>query len=129
MRLFVAFIAAALLAAPAVATAQSLDPAVYGIGAASTPIAEHVGTRFLIALDSNKTTGYSWTAAVRGGAVTNEGSAYQASSGHTMGAPGRQIFVFYATRKGTSTVTLTYRRPWAHSGPAAKTVTFTIVVK
>lgn len=129
MRLFVAFVAAALIAAPGFAAAQSLDAIVYGAGNASTPIAEHVGSHFLIALDSNKTTGYSWTAAVKGAAVTSEGSAYRASDARAMGAPGTQIFVFDAARKGTSTITLSYRRPWEHSTPAAKTLTFTVVVK
>lgn len=129
MRTFVAFIAATLIAAPVLAATQSLDATVYTVGNASTPLTEHVGTRFLIALDSNKTTGYSWTAAVQGSAVTSEGSAYQQSDGHAMGAPGRQIFVFDAMRKGTSTITLSYRRPWEHSTPAAKTLAFTVVVK
>lgn len=129
MRLFVAFVAAALIAAPIFAAAQSLDATVYTAGNASTPLAERVGTRFLIALDSNKTTGYSWTAAVQDNAVTSEGSAYQQSDGRAMGAPGRQIFLFDAMHKGTSTITLSYRRPWEHSTPAAKTLAFTVVVK
>ncbi len=129
MRLFVAFVAAALFAAPGFAAAKSLDATVYGIDNASTSLVEHAGSRFLIALDSNRTTGYSWTASIKGDAVSSEGSAYQESNGHSMGAPGRQIFVFDAMRKGAATVTLRYQRPWEHSTPAAKTVTFTVVVK
>lgn len=129
MRVFVVLVAAALFAMPAWSAGQTLDATVYELGNASTPIAENVGSRFLIELASNKTTGYSWAAGITGRSVTSEGSAYQASEGHAMGAPGQQIFLFDASRKGTSTVTFSYRRPWEHGQSAAKTITFTIVVK
>lgn len=128
MRALAALFLALVTVAPAVAAA-SLDAAVYGAASAGKPIDERAGSQFLVELDANKTTGYSWSAAVTGNAVSSEGSAYSAPVGGAMGGPGRQIFLFDAARKGTSTITLSYRRPWEHTAAAAKIVTLTVVVR
>jgi len=95
------------------------------------PISVTKDTDVLIALPSNPTTGYSWTARVSGAAVSNGGSAYQAhpaAAGMT-GAGGQQIFEFEAEGAGTATVTFTYARPWEKGAKPAKTLVFHITVK
>lgn len=112
----------------AVALAAALSGNVYTD--ASKPIAVAVGNDFLIALPSNPTTGFSWSARVSGSAVSSEGSAYQAHpSGGAMGAGGQQIFSLEAERAGSATVTFTYARPWEKGVAPAKTAVFHVTVK
>ena len=92
----------------------------------SVPIHVRVGQAFLIALDSNHTTGFAWTLAVPpGGAAQAIGSAYEGSSSGRMGAPGKEIWLFIARDAGESRITFRYLKipdPGMQAG--AKMVTF-----
>jgi len=119
-------IALAAFALPAVA--QELSGNVYTDPA--TPISVAKGHDFLVALPSNPTTGYSWTASVSSAVVENEGSAYQAhpAAAGMMGSGGQQIFSFDGSAKGTATITFSYARPFEKGKPAAKTAVFHVTV-
>ena len=115
------------VAAPAFAI-ESVNGTVF----TSSPVAVKVGQDFFIALPSNASTGYSWSAKATGSAVVVEGYAYQltAASGEKrmVGGGGQQIFVLEATKVGTGTVVFSYARPWQKGVKPARTMTFTITV-
>jgi predicted secreted protein len=88
------------------------------------------GQDFFIALRSNKTTGFAWTANVGDGKIAAyQGNVYQDSSTGHMGAGGQQIFIFHANRSGTTTIAFAYARSFEPNNPPAKTLTFTITVQ
>jgi len=96
---------------------------------ASAPVAIKAGEDFFIALASNASTGYSWGQTVGDRKIVGyEGALTQAPANAMLGAPGQQIFIFHASRAGSTTILFAYARPWEH-GPAAKTLSYTIVVR
>jgi len=121
-------VALALVAFALPAVAQELSGNVYTDPATSISVVN--GHDFLVALASNPTTGYSWTANVSNANVENEGSAYQAHpvAAHMVGAGGQQIFAFEASAKGAATITFSYARPWEKGTPPVKTVVFHVTV-
>jgi inhibitor of cysteine peptidase len=129
MRRPIIALALALAAFALPAIAQELSGDVYTDPA--TPISVANGHAFLVALPSNPTTGYSWTASVSNASVENEGSAYQAHPAATgmMGVGGQQIFSFEGNAKGTATITFSYARPFEKGKPAAKTSIFHVTVR
>lgn len=119
-------LAFAAFALPAVA--QELSGNVYSDPAKPVSVAK--GHDFLIALASNPTTGYSWTANVSNANVENEGSAYQAhpAAAGMVGSGGQQIFSFEGSAQGTATIVFSYARPFEKGKPAAKTAVFHVTV-
>jgi len=90
-----------------------------------------VGKSFVIALDANATTGYAWTQNIKDPAVVAYVSdTYNAEvrDPQVVGGGGTDTFTFKALAKGTTTITLSYARPW-ESVPAAQTRTITVTVK
>jgi inhibitor of cysteine peptidase len=72
---------------------------------------------FEVRLESNPTTGYSWTVESIDGTVKFVESVYEAPKGGAAGAPGEQVLTFDAGPAGTSTVLLAYERPFAPDEP------------
>lgn len=96
---------------------------------AASPVTVQVGEEFFIALQSNPTTGYSWTQQTGDGNVlAYEGNVRQNPSASMPGAPGQQIFIYHANRSGTSTLTFQYSRPFEPNAAPGRMVTFTIQV-
>jgi inhibitor of cysteine peptidase len=115
--------AVALAASPSRATDLPPHSPVFIARDAARPISVAAGEEFFVALDSNVTTGYSWTAAIGDGTVAStEGSVYQPPASQAMGAGGQQIFIFRAGRAGTTGIVFTYAKT------AAKTLTFDVTV-
>lgn len=87
------------------------------------------GQYFMIALASNRTTGFGWSYAhfARTGVVQLLGNAYSSPSGAMAGAGGKEILLFRALTAGTTKLTLSYRRSWEKK-PPARTLTFDITV-
>src|SRR5581483_2614833 len=119
--LFVLALAAPALADP-VNTTVNTDP--------SKTVMVKKGQEFLIALPSNPTTGYSWTAKPSNADVAVFGSAFQRQPmGRTIvGAGGEQIWVFEAMQTGTAKVIFSYSRPWLKNTLPARTQSFTIKI-
>jgi inhibitor of cysteine peptidase len=89
-----------------------------------------VGKTFTIALDANATTGYNWSQTIKDKAVVayvDNAYVAAATDPQVVGGGGTDTFTFKAVGKGTTTITLTYARPW-ESVPAAQTRTITITV-
>jgi inhibitor of cysteine peptidase len=79
-----------------------------------TPIMVAVGEQFVVALASNVTTGYRWQLDDPGadGIVTLVGSEYVAPGAQLPGAGGKECWTFAAQAEGTTTLGLSYRRPF-----------------
>lgn len=92
-------------------------------------ISVNAGQYFMIALPSNRTTGFSWSYAhfVRPGVAQMVGSAYSAPGGAVAGIGGKEILLFRALVPGATRLTLGYRRPWEKK-PPARTVAFNITI-
>ena len=96
---------------------------------ATAPITINVGEEFFIALQSNPSTGYSWTQQTGDGNVlAYEGNVRQNPNLSVPGAAGQQIFIYHANRSGTSTITFQYSRPFEPNNAPGKMITFTITV-
>ena len=97
---------------------------------ATQPQSVKAGEDFFIALPSNVTTGFAWSASVADEKlVAYEGNVYQRPSSGRLGAGGQQLFIFHANRTGTTIVTFSYARPFESNAAPGKTLTYTISVE
>ena len=89
-----------------------------------------VGQSLVVTLESNATTGYSWALAQNsdGSVLSKTGNKYIAPQTTLVGAPGKEEWTFKALKKGTSTISMGYSRPW-ESTPPVQTFDLTVVVK
>jgi inhibitor of cysteine peptidase len=75
------------------------------------------GNTFTVTLCSNATTGFQWSesAQISDQTVVQQTSHEFVSPEKTgvVGAPGNEVWTFKALKKGTSTITMDYSRPWA----------------
>ena len=88
------------------------------------------GENFIITLESNPTTGYSWQLAkpLDEKIVQLVGSEYTPSRTDLVGAGGTEEWTFLAVKKGTTRVSLKYVRPWEEDKTAANEIVFLIRV-
>jgi predicted secreted protein len=95
------------------------------------PIKQQVGDRFILALASNPSTGYSWKSVALGeGKVLKLiHSAFQPPEKQIPGRGGEERWTFQAVGKGHTTVKLDYLRPWEKNTPPAKTAVFDVTVE
>lgn len=70
-----------------------------------------VGGGFTLSLDSNPTTGYSWTAHFDGQLLQLTACEFEPSS-DLIGAGGVETFEFTAVQEGDSTIVMVYERTW-----------------
>jgi len=91
------------------------------------------GGTLTLTLGSNPTTGFSWPedAEVADPAVLLQtGSEMQPAQAQGMvGAPGAQVWTFKALKKGATTVSLDYSRPWEGGEKGVWTFELTVAVK
>ena len=91
-----------------------------------------VGQSLVVTLDSNATTGYSWSLIQNSDdtVLSNTGNEYIApqTTPPLVGAGGKEEWTFKALKKGTSTISMGYSRPWENA-PPAETFDLTVVVK
>jgi inhibitor of cysteine peptidase len=90
-----------------------------------------VGQSLVVTLASNITTGYSWSLTENsdGSVLSETGNEYVAPQTTLMGAGGKEEWTFKALKKGTSTISMEYSRPWETDTPPAETFDLTVVVK
>jgi inhibitor of cysteine peptidase len=94
-----------------------------------TTISVKKGTKFVLALPANPSTGYSWKAVVSNPTFVHATGSKQVNpSGAPPGAAGTQRLSFTALGKGTATLELVYDRPFAQGSPGNRDVTFTVTV-
>lgn len=91
------------------------------------------GGTLTLTLGSNPTTGFSWgeTAQIADPTVLQQtGSETQAAQAQGMvGAPGAQVWTFKALKKGTTTASFDYSRPWEGGEKGVWSFELTVTVK
>lgn len=117
-------IAVALVACVMVVAANAQRPRQTPQGSA---IETQVGKAFQIVIESNPTTGYSWSASFDKAGLELVKTTFKEGSSGLVGAPSMQVFEFKGLKKGTFEVKLDYLRPW--EGQSIKQATYTVVVK
>ncbi len=123
----VAFLGTLLLPGKAFAATSTVSPMVFSESQRSVNV--NADQYFMIALSSNRTTGYSWSYSrfSRPGVVQMLGGAYSKPNSASAGAGGTATLLFKALAAGTTRLTLGYRRPW-ETKPAQRTVSVDITV-
>ncbi len=95
----------------------------------------NTGETFTIALDSNATTGFGWTEQAKianTNILTQKAHQYippQTGDKPAAGMGGIEEWTFTAGQAGTTTVNLSYDRPWEGGEKGARTFELTLVVK
>jgi len=94
-----------------------------------------VGSPITVTLCSNPTTGFQWgDAQIVDPTVvsqTNRNFAEPGQSGGqpVMGAPGQDVWTFKALKKGSTTISMSYDRPWEAGEKGVWTFKLTVTVK
>jgi inhibitor of cysteine peptidase len=90
-----------------------------------------VGQSLVVTLDSNASTGYSWSLSRNSddSVLNNTGNEYVAPQTALVGASGKEELTFKALKKGTSSISMVYSRSWETDTPPAKTFDLTVAVK
>lgn len=88
---------------------------------------------FEISIDSNPTTGYSWTLAnskdLKRISLKNMIVVNTVNDPQRAGAPGVQKFIFDINDKGAQTLRFEYLRPWEKNIPALQIRTYNVEIK
>ena len=90
------------------------------------------GQTFVIKLESNPTTGYSWRLAeLKTGIVEKVSNDYvpTKTEGNVVGSGGIEEWTFKAVTKGKVIITLEYARPWEKDVPPIKRAVYQVIVK
>ena len=90
------------------------------------------GTVLTVTLESNPTTGYSWTENAtlsRSGVVQQSGHEYILPSQPIPGRGGQEVWTFKAVSPGTAVISMDYKRPFEPTNPPANTFNVTVTVQ
>ena len=89
-----------------------------------------VGRSLRVTLESNPTTGFQWelTESSDQTVLKQTDHEFKAPETALVGAGGHEVWTFEALKKGESTISMEYSRPWESVEPA-ETFVLTIVVK
>ena len=93
-----------------------------------------IGELFIVTLDSNKTTGYSWnlSAISNTSVIAKAGDAEYINPTPTdpliTGQGGQEVWTFEALAAGTATISMKYIRPWEAEAEPAETFEITVNV-
>ena len=91
-----------------------------------------VGGSVIVTLESNASTGFQWVLVSIGDETVLEkvANTYEAPEDTDMvGAPGKEIWTFKALKKGTSTISMEYSRPWEGGEKGEWTFVLLVVVE
>ncbi|MBE2227088.1 MAG: protease inhibitor I42 family protein [Ignavibacteria bacterium] len=96
----------------------------------STEIVASVGENFTISLESNQSTGYSWSVGMvsDNAQVVVAGMDYDLPEGSKTGQGGAEVWHLKAVAPGSVKLMFYYSRSWEKDAPA-KTVTFNVSIK
>ena len=67
---------------------------------------------YVVELESNPSTGYTWSYTVEGDNKVQIIESYEAPVDTCVGCPGKVIFTISGIEKGNTTVTFNYKRQW-----------------
>jgi predicted secreted protein len=109
---------------------QSNDDVIDEVGqGADDTIQAKLNEPFNIILDSNPTTGYSWTVDFDHEYLSGGTEVYSTSNTSQpvrVGSGGKQIFAFTPIQEGNTTISAVYKRPWEDT--VAEERTFLIII-
>jgi len=92
-----------------------------------------VGEELVVTLDSNPTTGFQWSenAEISDETIIRQVSHQFVEPGidKPPGTPAKEVWIFEALRRGTTTTFLEYSRPWVEEDALHWTVTITTTIK
>jgi predicted secreted protein len=90
----------------------------------------NVGQDITIALDGNRSTGYSWKLATKldSKLMKKVSETYTSKNPGTPGAGESNLFIFHCNGKGSATIVFNYARPWEKNVPPAKVATYHITI-
>ena len=86
----------------------------------------------VVTLESNSSTGFSWelTKISDETVLKQVDQKYEGpGAGAPPGAGGQEVWTFKVLKKGTSSISMEYSRPWEGGEKAAETFNLTVVVK
>ena len=87
----------------------------------------------IVSLEANPTTGFEWgEAEVSDSSVVSEQShnyVLPQTEGTTVGAPGKDVWVFDSQQAGTATIKMSYSRPWEGGEKDVQTLIINVRVK
>jgi inhibitor of cysteine peptidase len=94
-------------------------------------ITVNTGEAFLVKLEGNPTTGYTWEAKDLDTQMLEQvgEAAFESSNPSLVGAGGTLTLTFKALKPGVTTLTLVYHRSWETDVPPAETFTLQVTVK
>lgn len=124
-----------LLACASAAAAESVEISIDDFSNQkdiSREITVSAGDSFKVSLESNVTTGYSWSeqAQISDAAILEQKDhEYIEPDSDLMGAAGQEVWTFKALKKGTATISMDYSQPWEGGEKSARTITVTVTVK
>jgi inhibitor of cysteine peptidase len=88
------------------------------------------GTRLMVELDSNPTTGYRWEVVPSASACLRQiGEADYLAEGELLGSGGVETFDFEASEVGVTKLQLVYHRTWETGLAPARSFTLHVIVK
>lgn len=90
------------------------------------------GSSFTVTLCSNQTTGFQWSESAQISdqtVIRQTGHKFEPPKGGLVGAAGQEVWTFEALKKGTSTISMEYSRPWEGGEKGTWKFNLTIVVK
>ncbi len=119
-----------LLAAMALAGCGGATATTTTYTEADSAITAKVGEQFIITLEGNETTGYTWAESFDSAALELVNKEYKAAeqAEGMVGGGGASYFTFQGLQAGASTVTMTYKRPW-ESNDDDKVKEYTVTVE
>lgn len=92
-----------------------------------------VGDSFKVTLCSNATTGFQWSESAQISDTTvvqqTDHKFVSPETEGLVGAPGKEVWTFKALKKGTSTISMEYGRPWEGGEKGEWTFDLTVVVE
>ncbi len=90
-----------------------------------------VNDKLEVSLGSNPTTGFAWgDAAISDTAVAaQDAHNYVEPKSDALGAPGKDVWTFAAKKAGTTTIKMSYSRPWEGGEKDTWTLTINVTVK
>lgn len=99
-------------------------------GRSGSTVEIDTGEMFLVILEGNPTTGYTWEVDALDTTILQKiGEPDFTPDSDAIGSGGKFIFRFRAISVGQSPLKLIYHRPWEQDVPPLKTFELTIIVK
>lgn len=111
-------------------TEDQEESEVVDISESSDVINTKKGDKFLVVLESNPTTGYSWEVNVDSNYIQLDDKSFNSESSEGMvGVGGNETFNFTALESGNTEITFSYLRPWEKDVEPVEKKVYNIIIE